>query len=98
MCGDEGLTSTQRMVLGYCGIRYAKAPDYVVCVRQETIAAHLGVRRATVNAAFKSAVRQGWLTKVAVGQRGRGHHAADTWQLVRPRQMSTPNGTPFTTK
>jgi hypothetical protein len=88
---DEKIPLAQRAVIGYCGIRYAKAPRYLIEVRQQTIAEHLSIRKATVNAAFRSGAQRGWLRKVAVGQRGRGHHGADIWELTTPGEMVTPD-------
>jgi hypothetical protein len=91
---DEAIPPAHARIVGYCGIRYAKEDQgFAICVTQQTIAANLHMTRKTVNEAFRSARRRGWLTKVAVHQRGPGHHGADTWRLSRPRDLSNGNDT-----
>lgn len=93
MFHDEGLSISQRAIIGYVGIRYARAPEFEFCVTQATIAGNLHVRRATVSAAMSHGESRGWLRRVGVRQRGRGHRGADTWQLARPPEIGTWTGT-----
>jgi hypothetical protein len=81
---DEKIPLTWRAVIGYCGIRYAKAPDYLICVTQKTVAENLHTNEKMVSRAFARAELRGWMRRVGERKRGRGHHGGDTWMLTRP--------------
>jgi hypothetical protein len=92
MYHDARIPLGQRAIVGYCGIRYAmESEGYLVKIRQQTVADHLGVHVNTVAAAFKSAQRRGWMRMVGERQRGRGHHEPDTWELTTPTEIPTPS-------
>jgi hypothetical protein len=91
MSHDQKIPPIQRFIIGYCGIRYARAPEYLICVRQQTIADNLGFHVNTVAAAFKTAQGRAWLRRVGERQRGRGKRGGDTWELVQPQEIPTPS-------
>jgi hypothetical protein len=94
MSHDGLIPLAQRAIIGYCGIRYAmESQGFVIKVTQQTIADNLGVSRKTVNVAFGTAARHGWLMKKAVHKPGTGNHGADTWALALPKWCN-PDDTP----
>ena len=91
MYADREIPLAQRGIIGYCGIRYAKASQgYVIQVNQRTIAENLGTTTKTVGESLRAGERQAWLQKKERAKGGRGHHGGDTWVLSIP--IETPNG------
>jgi hypothetical protein len=88
MYTDDLLPIGHRGILGYCAIRYAmESEGFVIKLRQETIAANLGIDLRTVQRAFAMGRQRGWVQKIGVGQRGRGHHEADSHTISWPGEM-----------
>jgi hypothetical protein len=87
---DRWLSPVAKTVLVYCALQYVKGPEDTFCVRQQTVAANLGISRAqTVGDAFAKARKLGWLELAEERQRGRGRHQADIHRLTFPVEIET---------
>lgn len=94
MFSDGTITLAQRGILGYCGIKYAKAEQgYIIKVNQRTIAENLHTTTKTVSEALRAGERRGWVRKAERAKGGRGHHGGDTWELTRPAETHNRNST-----
>jgi hypothetical protein len=89
---DLRLSDGKRLVLIYCALQYVKSGELSFCVRQRTVADHLGMRRQTVGDALAEARTLGWLN-TRERQRGRGYHQADYNVLTFPDEIGTHGGT-----
>lgn len=77
---DKRLRGDAARILVYCALQFERQLRF--SVRQETVAAKLGVRRQTVGAALKRGQECGWLALDAERTRGRAHRNADAYRLT----------------
>jgi hypothetical protein len=89
---DPRLSDTRRLILIYCALQYVKSGELTFCVRQQTVANNLGMRRQTVGYALLEARKLGWLRSYE-RQRGRGYYQGDVHEITLPDEIGTPGGT-----
>jgi hypothetical protein len=91
---DQDLSPMQRMILMYIANQNVKGANDWFCVRQQTVADNLHVRRQTVGGALRRARERGLLGLAVVRPRGTGWHQADTCRLTTP-ELGAPGRTSF---
>jgi hypothetical protein len=79
---DRRLSDCRARILMYIANQNVHGGDDWFCVRQQTVADNLHVRRQTVGDALRCARECGLLELAAVRPRGTGWHQADTYRLI----------------
>jgi hypothetical protein len=85
---DKSLTLGHKAILSYVAIFDVRNGDDTFCARQDTIASHCNVTRATVNAAIGAAKGLGYITVTRRRKTGANQHGADTLRLTLPNDES----------